>query len=566
MSNINEIADGYVERAATLNPLEATYCGIPGYDDRMSDLSPEGFRARVDLDRETIAALKAASANDESEQVAKDAMLERLGLAVEFYDAGEATSDLNVLASPLQAVRQVFDLMPVEGEEAQRNLALRMAAVPDAYAGLRRTLLESAKNGHVAARRQVIECAKQCAEWSGRASSAAESGDGTGPESAGFYAGLVGRTGAEGALRAELDRAAQKAQAATSEFGAFLESELLPYAPEQDAVGRERYALNSRYFLGAAVDLDDAYAWGWSEVKRLEAEMNRVAGLIVPGGTVDDAVAALDHEPGRKIAGKAAFRDWMQELADRTIVDLHGTHFDIPEPARRIECMIAPTSEGGIYYTAPSEDFTRPGRMWWAVADGVEEFSTWREVTTVFHEGVPGHHLQFAQAVYQREKLNRWRRLMCWVSGHGEGWALYSERLMEELGYLEDPGDLLGMLDGQMLRAARVVVDLGVHLQLPIPAGTGWHEGETWDAELAWEFLRAHVRVGDEMLRFELNRYLGWPGQAPSYKLGERIWLQARADAKARKGAAFDLKEFHSQALALGSLGLDPLQAALARL
>jgi uncharacterized protein (DUF885 family) len=256
----------------------------------------------------------------------------------------------------------------------------------------------------------------------------------------------------------------------------------------------------------------------------------------------------------------------MQELADRTIADLHGRHFDIPEPARRIECMIAPTSEGGIYYTAPSEDFTRPGRMWWAVAEGVEQFSTWREVTTVYHEGVPGHHLQIAQAVYQHEKLNRWRRLMCWVSGHGEGWALYSERLMEELGYLEDPGNLLGMLDGQMLRAARVVVDLGVHLGLPIPAGTGWHEGETWNAELAWEFLRGHVRIEEEMLRFELNRYLGWPGQAPSYKLGERIWLQAREDAKARKGAQFDLKEFHSQALAFGSLGLDPLQAALARL
>jgi uncharacterized protein (DUF885 family) len=286
----------------------------------------------------------------------------------------------------------------------------------------------------------------------------------------------------------------------------------------------------------------------------------------VSGGGVDEAVAALDAEPARKIAGGEAFRDWMQELADRTIGEMHGRHFDIPEPARRIECMIAPTADGGIYYTGPSEDFSRPGRMWWAVADGVEEFSTWREVTTVFHEGVPGHHLQIAQAVYQKEKLNRWRRLMCWVSGHGEGWALYSERLMEELGYLDDPGDLLGMLDAQMLRAARVVVDLGVHLQLTVPAGTGWHEGETWTPELAWEFLRGHVRVEEEMLRFELDRYLGWPGQAPSYKLGERIWLQAREDAKARKGAAFDLKEFHGQALALGALGLDPLQAALARL
>lgn len=553
MSHVDEIADRYVERAAELNPIEATYSGVPGFDDLMPDLSPDGFRARAELDRETVAALDAEVVPDVDVQVARDAMLERLGLAVEIYDAGEATSDLNVISSPLQAVRQVFDLMPVEGEKAHRDLAARMASVPEAYAGLRRTLLESAKDGHVSARRQVVACAKQCAEWSG-----AEGTD--------FYGDLVERTGAEGAMRADLDRAAAAARRATADFGAFLETELLPYAPEQDAAGRDRYRLASRYFLGAAIDLDEAYAWGLAEVRRLETEMNRVAGQIVPGGTVDDAVAALDAEPGRRIQGKAAFRDWMQELADRTIGEMHGKHFDIPEPARRIECMITPTSDGGIYYTGPSEDFSRPGRMWWAVADGVTEFSTWREVTTVYHEGVPGHHLQIAQAVYQREKLNRWRRLMCWVSGHGEGWALYSERLMEELGYLEDPGARLGMLDGQMLRAARVVVDLGVHLGLSIPAGTGWHDGEVWNAGLAWEFLRGHVRTEDEMLRFELNRYLGWPGQAPSYKLGERIWLQAREDARARKGAAFDLKEFHSQALALGALGLDPLRAALARL
>jgi uncharacterized protein (DUF885 family) len=552
MSHIDEIADRYVERAAALNPIDATFCGVAGYDDRLPDLSPDGFRAQADLQRSTLAELRAAQPASADEQVARDAMVERLGLAVEFYDTGESTRELNVISSALQGVRQVFDLMSTDGEQAQRDLAARMAAVPEAYEGFRRTLLESAREGRVSARRQVAACVKQCAEW------VAEGTD--------FYRGLAERTGAEGALRADLDRAAAAAREATAEFGRFLESELLPYAVEQDAVGRERYALASRLFLGAAVDLDEAYAWGWSEVKRLEAEMARVAGQIVPGGTVDDAVAALDAEPSRRIAGREAFRGWMQDLADRTLAELHGRHFDIPEPARRIECMIAPTNDGGIYYTAPSEDFSRPGRMWWAVADGVEEFSTWREVTTVYHEGVPGHHLQVAQAVYQREKLNRWRRLMCWVSGHGEGWALYSERLMEELGYLDDPGDLLGMLDGQMLRAARVVVDLGVHLELTVPAGTGWHEGETWTPELAWEFLRGHVRVEDEMLRFELDRYLGWPGQAPSYKLGERIWLQARDEVRARQGADFDLKRFHKQALELGSLGLDPLRAALARL
>jgi uncharacterized protein (DUF885 family) len=552
MSSIDEIADRYVERAAELDPVGATALGVAGFDDRMPDLSPAGFAARADLDRATVTALGEAVATGERERVAKAAMLERLGLAVERYDAGDVTSELNVVASWVQAVRMIFDLMPVGGEEAQRNLAARMAAVPAAYAGLRRTYAAAARQGQVAAARQVQSCARQCAEWSapGR----------------GFYRGLVERTGAAGALRAELDQAAAAAAAATAEFGQFLETELLARAPQRDAVGRARYARASRDFLGAAIDLDEAYAWGWSEFLRIEADMARLAGQIVPGGTLADAVTALDADPARRIAGRENLRAWMQEFADNAIAELNGTHFDIPEPAVRIECMIAPTSSGGIYYTSPSEDWTRPGRMWWALPDGLEEFSTWKEVTTIYHEGVPGHHLQIAQAVFQRESLNRWQRLMGGTSGHGEGWALYAERLMEELGYLTDPGDHLGMLDAQLLRAARVVVDLGVHLELPIPAGTGWHEGETWDTGLAWEFLGSHVQMDEDMLRFELERYLGWPGQAPSYKLGERIWLQARQDARSRHGADFSLREFHRQALALGSMGLDPLVEALARL
>ena len=83
-----------------------------------------------------------------------------------------------------------------------------------------------------------------------------------------------------------------------------------------------------------------------------------VSDKIVPGGSVDDAVAALDADPDRTIPGKEAFRDWMQQLADETVADMAGTHFDIPEPIRRIECCIAPTNDGGIYYTGPSEDFS----------------------------------------------------------------------------------------------------------------------------------------------------------------------------------------------------------------
>jgi uncharacterized protein (DUF885 family) len=550
MNTVDAIADQYVTDFAELNPVAATAMGIQGHDDRLTDLSPAGFQALAALCAKVLTEVSAAPAVTDRDRTSKVAMVERLTVASELHESGAIASDINVIASWIQGIREVFDLMPVKGQQAQQNLAARMRGVGGAYEGLRQTFADAASKGRVSARRQIAGCVRQCAEWSA-------------PET-GFYYGLVRRTEAVGSIRAELDEAALAASVATAEFGQFLQAELLPLAPEKDAVGRERWALASRGFLGATIDPQEAYLWGWAEVLRIEAEMQQIAGKIVSGGGVADAVAALDADPGRRISGRDALREWMQSIADQTIAELNGTHFDIPEPARRIEAMIAPTGDGGVYYTAPSEDWSRPGRMWWAVPAGVEDFSTWKELTTIYHEGVPGHHLQVAQAVFLRDQLNRWQRLMCWVSGHGEGWALYAERLMDELGFLSDPGNKLGMLDARLLRAARVVVDLGVHLEFAVPADSAWRPGERWNADLAWEFLRSRVQVDDAMLRFELDRYMGWPGQASSYKLGERIWLKARDDARARKGASFDLKEFHSQALALGSVGLDPLQEALA--
>jgi uncharacterized protein (DUF885 family) len=556
---VDAIAEQYVEEWAPLDPIGATYVGIAGYDDRLTDLSPEGFAAQADLDRRTLAELATVQPTDERARVAKEAMEERLGLALERYDAGDLTSELNVISSALHGLRGIFDLMPLAGEEAASNVAARMAAVPTAVAQFERTLREAAEHGHASARHQMIEVAKQCDAW-------------TDPQRDNFWPGLAGRVAAAGplpdSLRADLDRAAEVAREATADFGRFLRDELAPHGREKQAAGPERYRLASRYFLGAAIDFEETYAWGFEELARLENEMRLVADKIRPGASVDEAVEALEADPQRRIATKEAFRDWMQELADRAIADLHGVHFDIPEQVRRIECCIAPTSDGGVYYTGPSEDFSRPGQMWWAVPEGQEGFSTWREVTTVYHEGVPGHHLQVGQTAVRADLLNRWQRLLCWCSGHGEGWALYSERLMDDLGYLDDPGNRMGMLDAQAFRASRVIVDIGMHLELEVPRDNpfGFHPGERWTPELGWEFMRAHCRVEEDQLRFELNRYLGWPGQAPSYKVGERIWLQARDDARARKGADFDLKAFHRAALDLGALGLDPLRAALSRI
>ena len=559
-SPIDAIADAYVATSAALDPLAATAMGITGHDHEMTDLSPAGHAARADAARGTLVALDAHAPSDATDEVTLAAMQERLGLELELEAAGELLASLNNIASPVQGLRDVFDLMPTGSIDGWEDIAARLNALPGAMDGYVESLRESASRGRVAAIRQVADAI-------------AQAGDLADPTTS-FFTSFVHGPAADVVLddssacslvRAELERGATAARGAYATLAAFLRDELAPQAPEADAAGRERYTLWSRYFLGATVDLEETYQWGLEELARVVDEQERVAEQIAgPGATVGQAVAVLDADPTLTLHGTAELRAWMQETSDAAITALNGTHFDIPVPVQTLECLIAPTHNGGIYYTGPSDDFSRPGRMWWSVPPSVTTFNTWREKTTVYHEGVPGHHLQVGQAVHERDTLNTWRRLSSWTSGHGEGWALYAERLMADLGFLDSPGDRLGMLDGQRMRAARVVLDLGVHLGMQAPERWG---GGTWDADKAWEFLRANVNMPDAFVRFELHRYLGWPGQAPSYKIGQRLWEQARDDAAAAtraRGEAFDLRDFHARALNLGSLPLDVLRSALA--
>ena len=381
----------------------------------------------------------------------------------------------------------------------------------------------------------------------------------------GYFSAIASASERTGALADELAAAAQVADAAYADLAAFLRSELRQHAPEKDAVGRDVYSLASRDFLGATVDLEETYHWGWQEFLGLEAELKDVCARIRPGATPREVSEQLDADAGYQVTGVDGLQRWMQQLSDVAVAELSRTHFDVPEPIRRIDCKISPPGGNvGAYYTQPSDDLSRPGTMWWSVEPGREVFSTWRETTVVYHEGVPGHHLQLATAVYQRDSLNDYQRLIAGTSGHAEGWALYAERLMRELGYLDDDPILLGMLDAQLFRAARVVVDIGMHLELEIPAGTAFHEGERWTPELGLEFLLTRTLTEPKLSADEIDRYLGWPGQAPSYKVGERVWIEGRDAARARHGDDFDPKTFHTKALQFGGMGLDPLAFLLA--
>lgn len=548
-TEIDRIADAHLDASVELSPLEATYLGVPGADDRIDDLSIEGVRARVDLARRTLHALDGAVPVDDVDRVTVAALRERLGLEVETGERmlqGVDPMELNVIASPVQAVRDIFDLMRKDDAADWRVVTARLRAVPVALEQYASALRYSSDRGAIAPRRQVDKVAEQCREQAGADST--------------FRMLLREADGQDEELRDDLSAAVDAACAAYGRLAQTLTEELLDDAPVSDAAGTERYRLMSRSFLGADIDLAETYRWGQEELARITALMEETADRVRPGASVKEAVALLDQDERYQLHGTEALREWMQVKADEAVADLGDVHFDIPEPIRRIECLIAPSQTGGIYYTAPSEDFSRPGRMWWSVPKGLTEFSTWRELTTVYHEGVPGHHLQIGQTVYRSSLLNRWRRLASFTSGHGEGWALYAEWLMADLGYMDDPGMRMGLLDGQSLRAARVVLDIGVHCGFEAPDEVG---GGEWTYDKAWEFLNNHVNMDEGFVRFELDRYLGWPGQAPSYKVGERLWLELRDELRRREGDAFDLKAFHRRALDIGGVGLDTLRAAL---
>ncbi len=546
---IDAIAEDWVTTLIDLNPDVAIWIGTEGRLGEYADLSPAGHETRIAATKAVIDRLHRADPVDDVDRVTRTDLLSDLQLSVESHEANLHLRDLNVIASPSQEIRETFDLMPHATTSDWSTIAEKLSNVPGAIAGYVETLRKGIADGVVPARRQVAAVAEQARKHA---------------DPLGFFFDFTGAAKLDDggaipdSLTADLAKGAEAAAGAYEQLADFLETELAPVAVEDDAIGRELYALHSRHFLGAEIDLDETYEWGIDELKRMVDEQTRIAGEIKPGASVEEAIEFLDRDDSRKLNGTDELQAWMQALSDKAVSELAKSHFDIPDPIKKLECMIAPTTEGGIYYTSPSDDFSRSGRMWWSVPEGVTQFDTWRETTTVYHEGVPGHHLQLGQAVYNRAQLNTWRRNLAGTSGHAEGWALYAERLMEELGYLDDPADRLGMLDGQRMRAARVVLDIGVHLGKQNLAGTG-----TWDADEALRFMRANVNMNDAFVRFEVNRYLGWPGQAPSYKVGQRIWEQIRDAAQTKAGADFSFKGFHKQALDLGGVGLDTLKGEL---
>jgi uncharacterized protein (DUF885 family) len=538
--NVSQVADRLLADLAPVDPEAAQALGIEP-NVVMPALAPQDFQRRDEARREALAALGTATVADEQERVLKAVMEERLASELALDESGFTRALLAPLATPVHQVREVFDNLPHETAPDWQRVADHLALVPSALQDYAETLRESAARGHVVAARQVTVMADQCERWVDAARDD-------------FYRRLV----AQAPDAASLAALAEGASSATLEFARFLRSELLAQAPLTDGVGRDRYLVTSRAFLGDDVDLDETYAFGWDELARLTDEMRAVARAL-GADSIEAAAARLDDDPAVALSNPPQLLEWLQGRVDEVVEAIDGTHFDLPAIARRPECRISPTTSGVMYYSPPDAGFTRPGRIWWAPpSDGTSY--TWREVTTVHHEGVPGHHLQISVSMAE-PGIHAWQRSMGHVHGYVEGWAHYAERLCDELGLLRTPGERLGMLYGQRWRAARIVIDMGLHLGLPIPAGNGFTDETRWTPELGADVLRRAAGADATTARFEVDRYLGWPAQALAFRVGARLWREVRREAE--RAPDFDLKQFHMRALRLGPMGLAPLRSLL---
>ncbi|MBD3940320.1 DUF885 domain-containing protein [Microbacterium sp. NEAU-LLC] len=546
---VRDIADAYVRELAAHEPDAALALGLVAR--ALPDLSPEWLVAKYELQGAVLAELDAAGAGDE---VLRAALRERLESERLLFDTGFTPRLVAGLATPVHLVRYALEGTVLTSDAAGMAVLAKLQAAPNAVREYSRALRWARDHGGrftgggVVPVRQLDTLAAQVAMWI----------------DADWFGRLPVADDVDAATRARARAAADETAVALAELVAVLRDELRPVAPVVDGVGEAVYADLAAGMLGARIDLDDTYAYGWAELERLVGEARDLAREL--GGSGEEPVRAaaslLDADPRYRLDGVAAIEAWLTQRVDETI-DAVAAAFDLPAAVRAVECLVSEAATGVVYYTPGAPDGSTPGKVVWTIPSGVPVAASWQEVTSVHHEGVPGHHLQFALTA-SYPQLHPWQRHLCHIHGYAEGWAHYAEQLADELGLIRDPAERLGLILGQIWRSVRIVADIGLHTGRPVPPNALVPAGE-WTPELARDLLVDLALVEPALAGFEVDRYLGWPGQALAFKVGARLWNDARAEHRERLGEAFSLREFHRDALALGPMGLEPLRALLAR-
>jgi len=544
------VADRFVGRWAELEPSDGLIYGLAGTPGRLSDWSPEG-RARVaEVLRGGLRELDRTPLGDGADRRAAAVMRDRLRTWLASAEAQDwaVQLDAGFLAPPVMD-RMALNTAPLADAGDAELLAARLESLPQGmqgYAAALRLGLDQGRPGARVLAERLVAMLRASAR-----------GDG------GYFRGLAARAaalpGVDARAAGRLDTAGRAADAAFDELAGWLERDYLPHATEDAAVGPERYARALQEHLGQTADPVELAAWGWDELGRLEQEMRREAAAGWPGLGLPEVLDRLDNDPAEpSAAGPEGLLDWLRQV-DQQVIERLAEEFEIPPQLRLLRHELAPPgSAAGAYYLPPTEDGARPGVVVWTVPAG--RVPLWRWQTFSHHEGIPGHHLEQGGVRLLPAPLTRFQSALCEISGYSEGWGLYAERFMDELGAFDRPATRLGFLVSQTFRTVRVVADTGLHLGLRVPAGLADPAaGQVITPEVAVGLLVRHGRQTPDFARSEMLRYLGSPGQAVAYKVGEREWRRVRAQARQRLPGLTN-RQFHTTALRLGPLPLRLLE------
>lgn len=310
--------------------------------------------------------------------------------------------------------------------------------------------------------------------------------------------------------------------------------------------GQEVYT--AKAYLNTTVRTPPAeiHELGLAEVKRIRGEMDKIRTEVGFAGTLDEFLAHMRTDPKQRFtSGEELFQaaDVILKRAQSKMPQLFNRLPKADCVMKEMEAFRAPASPVAYYNPAP-EDGSRPGYYYINTYAPQERLRFTLEALT-YHEAVPGHHLQY-MLDQENKDLPKFRRYASY-NAYGEGWALYTEKLGYEIGGYADPYSRFGQLTFEMWRACRLVVDTGMHHKL-------------WSRQQAIDFMLANSSLAKLDIESEIDRYITWPGQALSYKIGEIRIIQMRKDAETALGGKFDLRAFHDYLLSGGQMPIDILE------
>ena len=547
-SDIFTISENYVRETLALSPELATSLGYHERDELLDDHSYAAKDKALALIKKYLIILEQYQPGNTAELTAykvlkNDLIQEEIQLISDASHYAEG-----VFNSTASSFFELLDLMNYESIADFEKLSLRLC-------GMKTVLKEYKETYHLLQGRGIKNTQYNLRSLINQLKITA-----TEKKYQTYLAPLMEAVSLPPALKIQIEIDAQELEEAHLLTANYLEKEILPLARLELGVGRDLYQSYADYYTYQDIDLNELYEFGLTEVERISTLIHETAQEILPNyKNLTEVTDYLNNHPNYAIDGKDALLAKLRAISDDAVTTLNGDIFDIDQRLLSIDIKLNEESlDAAPYYLPPSEDLTRAGSAWFPTLKK-DKFVIWPEVSTWYHEAIPGHHLQCGTQLLNKEKLTRYQTTLAWHSGYGEGWALYAESLMYKLGYFIDPGYRLGYLQSQALRATRIVLDLGLHLNLPSPV-----DQSDWTVSKAVNYLKEVALLEEDYAQSEIDRYLSAPGQAISYKVGERVWQNLYTLASENK-EEFDPKKFHAYALSLGSLRLDDFQDEILR-